>query len=325
MIKKKLPQKTFFAHLALLTATLIWAGAGPVIKHTLEFLPPFAFIVLRFTIVCVIFLPYLIFALKKDPIDWKDVPNIFWLGIFGQASIALIFIGLEYTSAIDAAIINLLSPIAVIWAGHYFFKEKVNNIQKVGYGIATVGTLLIAIEPALLTNNQNHSQLRLLGNFMNVLYQLAWPAYIILGKRMLGEKSKELNKASRYFHLQQMHKKYNSTILTILTFYVALLVLIPFALWESFVLPHPQTIVLNFSALMGLLYMAILSSVVAYLAFDWALPKLDASETAVYNYISPLFSIPIAMLLLGETLTPVILLGIAVIAVGVVIAEKYKS
>uniref|UniRef100_A0A7C4XTX9 EamA domain-containing protein n=1 Tax=candidate division WWE3 bacterium TaxID=2053526 RepID=A0A7C4XTX9_UNCKA len=326
MMKKQLPKKLLLAHLGLLAATIIWAGAGPVIKLTLDFLPPFAFIVFRFAIVCTIFLPYVFFTLRSHPIDWKDLPNIFWLGVFGQASIVFIFIGLKYTTAIDAAIMNLLSPIAIILAGHYFYNEKINNVQKTGYAIATLGTLLIAIEPALTPSNTTvPTHLRIFGNFMVVIYQLAWPAYIILGKRMMGEQSSIVNKAFKYFHLHQMHKKYNSTLLTILTFYVGLAVLTPFALWESFALVNPQPIVLTFPSILGLLYMALISSIVAYLLFDWSLPKVEAADTALYNYMSPLFSIPIAMVFLGEVLTSTVTIGMAVIGLGVLIAEKYKS
>lgn len=326
MIKKSLPKNVLLAHIAMLAATLIWSGAGPAIKLTLDYLPPFAFIVFRFAIVCLIMLPYLFFELKRNPIDWKDIPNIFWLGVFGQASIVLVFIGLEYTTAIDSSIIGLLSPIATIAAGHYFFKERVNNIQKFGYGLATIGMLLIAIEPALVANwSTIPMHLRITGNIMIIIYQLTWPAYIILGKRMMGEKSTEVNKAFKYFHLHQMHKKYNPTLLTVLTFYVGLIVLTPFALWESFGVANPHQIILNFPSIMGLLYMALLSSIAAYIFFEWGLHHLEASETAMYNYISPLFAIPMAMVLVGEKLTNLATVGMLIIAAGVVIAEKYKS
>ncbi|MBI2414794.1 EamA family transporter [candidate division WWE3 bacterium] len=326
MVKKSLPKNILLAHLALLTATIIWAGAGPIIKLTLDYLPPFTFMVLRFVIVGAILLPYLLIALKRTPIDWADVPNIFWLGLFGQASIVLIFIGLKYTTAIDSSIINVLTPIATIAAGHYFYKERVNLVQKFGYGIATFGMLFIAIEPTLTTNGSLvPTHLRIFGNLLIVIYQLTWPAYIVLGKRMMGEKSDTTNKTFNYFHLHQMHKKYDSTLLTMLTFYVGLIVLIPFALWEIFGINTPQQIILNFPAILGLLYMAIFSSIVAYTLFEWGLTKIATSETAIYNYISPLFAIPIAMLFLGEKLSVLILCGMVVIATGVVIAEKYKS
>ncbi len=326
MKRNTLPKKILLAHLAMLLATIIWSAAGPVIKLTLDFIPPFTFLALRFTIVGAILLPYLFFYLKNNPIDWADIPNIFWLGLFGQASIILVFLGLEYTTAIDAAIIGLLTPVATIAAGHFFFKEKVNLIQKIGYGIATVGLLITAIEPVLQsTTSEIPMHLRVWGNFLVVLYQLTWPAYIILGKRMMGKRSLEVSKTFKYFHLHQMHQKYDPTVLTALTFYVGLIVIVPFAIWESFGTPLNHPLSLNTTALFGLLYMAVFSSILGYVFFEWGLKRLQAAETALYNYIAPLFAIPIAMVLLGESLTPTVMLGMAIITVGVAIAETYKS
>jgi len=71
--------------------------------------------------------------------------------------------------------------------------------------------------------------------------------------------------------------------------------------------------------------MALLSSIVAYGVYQWGLKYLEAQETAVYSYLGLLFNIPAAFLILGEIPTQQMAVGAVVIAVGVVIAEKFKS
>src|SRR3990170_2906716 len=70
---------------AFLGANLIWGAAGAVIKYTLEYIPPFTFLYLRFLIVCVIVLPITIYQLKKKPIRKADYLNFFnWKIVIGR-------------------------------------------------------------------------------------------------------------------------------------------------------------------------------------------------------------------------------------------------
>ena len=117
---KKLPTTLLLPHLALLASALIWAVAAPVIKLTLSDVPVFTFLLYRFTLVGLILLPYMFIELRRNPIHKKDFPNFIILGIASQVSIALIFLGLNFTTAIDTAIIGVLAPVLTFLAGRYF-------------------------------------------------------------------------------------------------------------------------------------------------------------------------------------------------------------
>jgi len=104
--KKILTKSLLLAHLALLIATIIWAAAGPVIKLTLDYLPTFTFLLFRFLLVGVILLPFILLEVRRNPIDRRDIINVLLLGLLGQSSIAFIFEGLKYTSALDSAVIK---------------------------------------------------------------------------------------------------------------------------------------------------------------------------------------------------------------------------
>src|SRR3972149_11774461 len=100
MPKKAPPTTVTFAFLALIAANLIWAAAGPVIKLTISFIPPFTFLFLRFLTVCVLVLPYTLVGLSKTVISPKDYWKILILGVFSQSSIIFIVFGLKYTTAV---------------------------------------------------------------------------------------------------------------------------------------------------------------------------------------------------------------------------------
>ena len=327
--KKKPANSLLPYYFAIILTYIIWSAAGPVIKLTVEYIPVFTFLLFRFIIVCTILLPYVYVELKKNPIHKDDILKIIVLGIFSQASLALIFFGFKYTSAIEATVIGLLAPILSVYAGHYFYNEKVDTHVRTGLGIATLGTIFVALEPILSTQHiTQSSSLRLFGNFLVVIYTLAFLMYILWSKMTMGNNSKPMKKTLRYFHMKPMKRHYSAALLTALTFYVGLATYIPLGILENngvfgtqIFTPEQFTIV----PIAGVLYMALISSIVAYTAFEWGLSKVEVKDTAIFSYLQPVFTLPFAYILLRELPNQYTIVGGAIIALGVLIAESKKS
>lgn len=330
MNKPHLPKKSFAPFLALILSTVIWGGALPVIKLTEAYIPPFSFLLLRFTLVCILMLPVVIMELKATPVHPKDIKNLVLLGLFGQASLAFIFWGVKYTSTIDTALISTVAPLMTIFAGYHFYNERVSNMTKAGVAVATIGTALIVFEPLINDSGVIHEipvKLRLLGNLLVVAYNLLFTVYIIYSKVVMGKMTKEVKSFLRFFHVEKMQRSYSPLLSTAITFYVGLAAMIPFALYEN--LGTSGMTGIDFAKLttvpiLGILYMAILSSIVAYIAYEWGLQNAEVSDSAIFGYLSPLFTMPFAFLILGETPTSSALFGALIVTLGVIVAEKYK-
>lgn len=322
MPKKKFSYYNKTAYAGMLLTTIIWGAAGPIIKYTGSFIPPLTFLFLRFLIVCIVLLPYTIIELIENNINKKDYLNFFLLGISSQTSLALLFIGLKYTTSLDAAIIGLVGPILSITAGHYFYKDSIGKSTVVGIFLAALGTGLIAIEP-ILANGQSgiSTKERIFGNVLVILYNLFWVVYVVWSKMSMGEKSPELKKALSFIRIKPMSKIYPPTLITALTFYVGLLTVIPFAIAENLTLTtYFDILSIDSRGLIGLFYMALLSSIVAYIVYQKSLDKLDVSEAAFFGYLSPIFTLPVAYILLKEVPNIYMVLGAFLIITGVVVA-----
>jgi len=319
----------FLAYGALITVTLLWALAGPVIKLTLEEIPPMHFLFFRFLIVCAILLPPTILQLQQHPVKAREIPVLIILGILSQTSLAFTFLGYQYALAIDASIITLISPILSIAAGHYYFKEKINLRTKLGIILASIGTALIIIEPLLGNSSPLITrEMRVLGNSLILAGTLSFLLYTLWSKYALGENSTKIREIFKKLNLFKLEKGRSPMLLTFITFYVGLVTLIPFVLLESrgFIGGHSFDIAsLSFTGILGVIYMAIFSSIVAYTLFQWSLVHVTVSDTAFFNYLSPIFTLPFAYLLLTEVPTKITLIGGAIIGLGVVIAEQKKS
>lgn len=322
----RLPKNVVFAYIGLATAYLIWSAAGPIIKLTLHSLSPFTFLFLRFLIVGAILLPYTLYILQRIKIDKKDYLNIVLLGIFSQSSIILIFVALKYTTALDAALISTAGPLLSMAAGHYFYNDKINSAVKYGTIITLLGTLVITIEPTFshLGGDASTSQ-RIMGNLLVMLYNLAYLLFIIWTKISLGQTSSIVKKTLHFVHIKPFTKHYPTTLTTALSFYVGLLTMIPFAIGESAGIIGNGVPVdffnLNGSVWLGLMFLAIFSSIVAYFLFEWSLSKVTVTDTAIMSYLQPLVTMPFAYLLLRELPTKTGLVGTAIIFAGVALAE----
>jgi drug/metabolite transporter (DMT)-like permease len=78
------------------------------------------------------------------------------------------------------------------------------------------------------------------------------------------------------------------------------------------------------SSWLGLAYLVVFGSLVAFTAYSWLLSVAPVSKVATYAYVNPVVAVGLGALLLGESVTPVTVLGgaLTVLAVAVVVREE---
>jgi len=76
------------------------------------------------------------------------------------------------------------------------------------------------------------------------------------------------------------------------------------------------------AALGGLAYLVVISSVVGYVAWNWALAHGGIGRMGVLQFAQPVMTIGLAVLLLGESLSPSIVVSTVVILTGVALARR---
>ena len=89
--------------------------------------------------------------------------------------------------------------------------------------------------------------------------------------------------------------------------------------WPDFV-PQQVTVV----SLMGLLYLALLGSVVGNTAYLWLLDRMSAPIVATYTFVNPVVAVILGAWVLGERITMPSLAGAALV-IGSVVALLYVS
>lgn len=283
------------AYFALILSAFIWGIAPPIIKYTLRFISPTTFLFYRFLIASLIVAIPTIVRIKKIKPNKKDWPVYLLLGFLcTPLNLLLLFLGINKTSAVDASLISITTPIFVAIGGVAFLKERITKKELLGLGIAVVGTFFIIFFQPLLESSSNFS-VNLEGNFLVFLGTLVWVVFILLAKK--------------YRHLDPF-------LLSSFSFFVGLVCFIPFAL-PSLITSY---LLLTTNVFWSILFMAVFSSIVAYSAHLYGLAKIEASEAEVFTYLQPIFAVPIAFFFLGEKISSLFLLGAALISLGVFVS-----
>lgn len=281
------------AYAALLTTAIIWGFAPPIIKYTLNFITPVSFLFYRFLVAALLLTLPLFLKLKKTKPSLKKTSKYLVLGFLGTPlTLTLLFIGIQKTTAIDASIIWIIAPILVVLGGAFLLKEKVSKTERIGIGLTLTGTLITIFQP-LLESGVNFGG-NIWGNTLVFGGTCVWAGFTLLTKK---------------------EKKLDPFILSSSSFLVGALAMFPFFLTQP-VLTVPK------QAIFGILYMAILGSVVAYFTYIYGLTKIEASEATIFTYLQPLFAVPLAAVWLAEKITLPFLVGALLIGLGVFICEK---
>ena len=288
------------AFLVLTLVSLIWGIASPVIKYTLTYLPAYTFLYWRFLITSLIFLPFFLYFLKKSPVKKEDWPKMIFLGFLSTPlNLILLFLGYEKTTSMDGVVISATTPIFITLGGALLLAEQVTRIERWGLFIAILGTLVSVSQPLFEKGLFSGS---LYGNFLVFVSVLAWVVYTLCAKKL--------------------NLKYHPLIPTAVGFFVGLITVIPLVLLRG----NPSAfsfslLTFNLNAFLGVLYMTILSSVVAYTLYLYGVGLIEASEATLFAYLQPIFAAPVAAWWLKEKITFPFIVGAFLIALGVVISQ----
>ena len=93
----------------------------------------------------------------------------------------------------------------------------------------------------------------------------------------------------------------------------------PLLVWQSRGFSFERV---SMAAWSSLVYMAVCSSVLAYLIYYHALTKISASRVSAFNYLQPIVATLLAAFALGERVTFPVMAGGAVIFSGVYLTER---
>jgi drug/metabolite transporter (DMT)-like permease len=284
-------------YLLLSLVSLFWAGNQIVGRAVAGEMPPILLGCLRWVIATLLILPFAWRWLKADwPVVRGNLPLLAFLGIVGGGAInTLSYIGLNYTTAMNALILNSAAPILIVVFCYLIFGDRITLLQTLGIAISLTGVLAIILRgelSALAGMSFNRGDL-----------------FILLGMASWGVYTAFLRKRPAIAPLS----------FAAATFAAAALVNVPLAIVEALLgyVPRPSV-----TTPLAIAYAGIFPSVIAYLFYNRAVELVGGARAGTATHLVPLFGAMLAFVFLGETPGLYHATGFALILAGVWLASR---
>jgi drug/metabolite transporter (DMT)-like permease len=255
---------------------IVWGSTFVVTKAAVAEIPPFTLAALRFAIATVVLVPIAVArgGVTRLPRPLPIVPLL----LMALTGIALFTVGfnfaLLYGSAAQGSLIYALVPAAVAIAAVVWLKEKVSRRRAFGILLSVGGVALVAIGG----EKDAASPSPLLGAACMLGTVIVWSIYTIVAKRLAGA---------------------DQLVVTTAITLLGTLMLLPFSAVELMQDPRPMP---SSEAWLGMIYLGVIASALAYLVYGLALRVLDASLVGALSNLDPIVGVITAVLFLGESL-----------------------
>ena len=303
--------KNALPYIAVITAMLIWSVSGITVKKALTVMYALTLIVMRFSIAVVLMLCIVLTAravsrsrslgqpAKKESglalqrVERKDLP-LFLLGGFFQPFLYFLLETFTYDSLSSPTIAEALLSTAPVFApafGILFLREKVTFNNIAGILLSTAGMLML-----ILVGADSFA----MGNAWGLL-----TAFLAVSSALLYT-----------VMLKRIPARYNA--LTVVCHMQAFSLLLFAVIW-LFTDKTMQTLTLN--AVLSVLYLAVFSSVAAFILFCYTVRRIGVTRANVFNNLRPAFTAIAMFLIFDEHLPWGKLAGIVLIIIGLYICQ----
>ncbi|HEY6286758.1 MAG TPA: DMT family transporter [Ktedonobacteraceae bacterium] len=285
----------------LILANVLWACSYVAAKFVLRDISVNMMNALRMIISALVLLPLLIALRKELNLTRRDLPQLALLATIGIIMAkTLEFGGLAFSTASDVALLITSESIFTAVLSWLLLRERFKPMTGFALLLGLVGVYLI-VERSLIPNiPSGGGALRILGDVLVILGLICEAFYTVRGKAMLV--------------------KHPPLLITSAAIVGSAIVWIPIAggevLYNGW---HP----LSVTAWLGLGWLAIMSTVVAYLAWFKGLEKVDGSAAASTLFVQPLLGTVLAIILLNDQLLPTTILGGLLIIISVYLISRY--
>lgn len=280
---------------------LCWAGSIIVVRDVAGIVPPAALSFFRCVLALAILYPLCHRSLRAQwPImraHWKFIGLLGALLFIGGNG--MLFVGLQFTTAINGALINSAEPVVIIACAWLMFRDRLTAVQWAGVAVSMAGVLYLIARgtPAsLLSLSLN------IGDLFILVSVVAWAFYAVLLRRV----PRDISPLNLVFGILA----------------AGAVSVCPFWLVEHiFIVPTP----LVWETAWSVGFNAIFSSILGVLWWNHTVEQLGPGRAGVFLHLIPIFTVLLAMGLLGEILYWFHVAGIGLIATGIYLTTMLKT
>lgn len=273
---------------------VLWSGNYIVGKLALREFPAHILVSVRTTIAGVLMLPIYFAHVRKSGRTWKreDVPMLVLIGVFGITLNQILFVfALSRTSVAHSSLVIALTPLLVLSLAALRGLEHLTVRKVIG--------MIIAVSGVGALNFSRSSGATLFGDVLMLFAAATFTMFTVLGKESTA--------------------RHGNITLNTFSYTGGAILLAPVTLY---LVLHYDISRVSWGAWVGILYMAMFSSIACYLIYYYALKYIAASRVSALSYLQPLLATVMAVPVLGEHITVPLVAGGALILTGVYVTER---
>lgn len=280
--------------LIALFVVLLWATSWVLIKVGLEEIPALLFAGLRYTLAFLCLLPLAIFRHHKEafvPQSRRSVGQLLALGLLlYTVTQGAIFLALAYLPAITVNLLWSFSTVAVAALGIFTLAEEPTRFQWSGIALALLGAMIYFFPAGLIHGHFIGIVVSIIGVFANA------------GASILGRG------VNRTGEIQPL-------IVTTISMGVGSVTLLMIGL-----LTHSFPII-SARGWAIIAWLAVVNTAFAFTLWNYTLRTLSATESSIINGTMIIWIPILAIVFLGETITPKELVGLVAVGIGTLFVQ----
>ncbi|MBO4722514.1 MAG: DMT family transporter [Muribaculaceae bacterium] len=226
---------------------------------------------------------------------WRDEALAVLCGLTGGAMyFVLQNVALKLTLLSDVVIVIAINPLLTTILAAIFLKEEHFSLKiLLSSMVAFLGVAVVTLRDGLVWGDG------LLGNVLALLAALSWSVYSVLLKRVQG--------------------RHSTLSITRKVMIYGFLCAFPLMFLEPMT---PISTLLRPDLLAIMLFLALICSMAAFFIWNLVIKKIGAIKSSNYLYLDPIISIVMGVIMLGETVGIVAVIGCALVLIGVIMVEK---
>jgi drug/metabolite transporter (DMT)-like permease len=280
----------------LVCANLFWAANIVLGRGLAGHVPPIALAYWRWTGAFLIAVGFAWPYLKQDAAillrHWRMMLLLSATGIATYNTMS--YIGLTSTTALNVLLLQSAGPLIIIVWAFALFGDRPTLRQSTGVLLSLAGVAVIAAHGSLET--LQHLTLNR-GDVWILVAMVIYGVYAAMFRRRPAA---------------------HPMSFLVATMGIGSMMILPFYIWEFMQGGHIEG---SATAWLGLAYIAVFPSFIAYLFFNRGIELIGAARAGQSWHLMPVFGSILAVLFLGETFYAYHAVGIALIAAGIVLAS----
>ena len=287
------------ANIAAAVAALCAGGSVVATRIAVVQTDPFSLAFYRYIIGALCFAPFLPLLwprVRIPPIDWVKIAvlGVVFFGFFPWAFSA----ALQYTTAARGAIGLATIPVQTLIVAAIFGRERLSGRKFISVALAFAG-IAVVFGPEAYAGKVNSyligDGLMLLGAFSAAIYST---------------------------FSRPVFSAYGPMFVTAIGMVFGLLALAPIAAAKGALGGWPHFSAEGWAAVV---FLGTIGGVIQFSLFNWALRWLPPSRVVIYLTLNPISAMLLGNLLLGETVTVLLIVGLCFVISGILVANAAVS